>query len=163
MLLTTVLGGSAQSLCGCPTFLPELSNESYLRFKSQCPMEIEEVTVVISDDNYIMTQWLGEWYDGSFYNTALTQADNFIPYNLDNFAIFVDGTMCIYQGWFDTPTFEVAPEEETEFEVVKEDTPFKVYTIEGRYLGEMLYKEVFQLHKTIYILKNGKLTMKVWN
>lgn len=152
MLLTTVLGGSAQSLCGCPTFLPELSNEAYLRFKSQCPMEIEEVTVVISDGNYIMTQWLGEWYDGEFYNTALTQADDFIPYNLDNFAIFVDGTLCIYQGWFDTPIFEVAPEEITEYDV---------FDLSGRRLGKMKKEEVFNLPKAVYILKTKTKTIKI--
>src|SRR5690606_20764489 len=158
LLILMSLGVNSQSLCGCPTFLPELSDTAYLRFKSQCPMEIEPLTVVVSDGQYIMSDWLGQWYDGDFYHTALSQAFEYIPYNLNHFSIFTDGIVCTYIDGVAQETFSV-----DKFEEETVDFLFDVFDLFGRHLGKMERKEIYTLPKSVYILKGEKVTIKIAN
>lgn len=161
MLLASLYAGAQASItiCGCPELVMENSGNAYLQFESHCNIsDYDDPAVIFSNGEYIISDQLGQWMVANAqYRTAYTQLEEFIPYDVNDFTLYFGDYYCQYLNGEAVDSNLSTPE----FEVVKEDTPFRVYTIEGRYFGEMLYKEVFLLPKTIYILKSDKMTIKV--
>lgn len=167
LLSVSYAGAQAQpmsvTICGCPQLVMENSGNAYLQFESHCNIsDYDDPAIIFSNGEYIVSDQLGQWMVANAqYRTAYTQLEEFIPYDVNNFTLYFGDYYCTYlNGEIVNDNLTVPT-----YTVVEENIIFNVYTIEGKYIGDMDKKAVFDLPRSIYILKNWekRLLFKIHN
>lgn len=153
ILLATLLlslGVNAQNGCGCPELMVEYTTPTNLRFKSECQI------VVTNDLTLSMDLAMGSNYwnvGGLFYFNVVAYGND--TFNLNSLEIEFNSEICTYNfGELGVPNFNL----------IREDLEFRVYSLEGKYIGTMNKRAILtELPFAIYILRNQekRLTFKI--